>query len=104
MSVPLPAPSRPQPPSPLDRLDWRWATVWILWGLFFVVAETLALRADAASPDRVKRTLSSNTRYATAWDTLTGMPLEVRFGKLRRLAFVLLVAWFPIHITRPGSV
>jgi len=105
MSIALPPKISPTMPSPFDRFDWRWATYWAIW--FFVgfgVPEWIALHQDEKYQDRVKRTLSSVTRFATAWDTITGLPLDVPWGRVRRLLFVILVAWFPFHIIRPGTV
>jgi hypothetical protein len=89
-------------PSPQDRwssYSWFWAG----WVAAAAVVETRAIWQDARIIDRVKRTLSSNTRTAFAWDSITGQPLDVPFGRLRRAAFIMLCAWFVEHIKRNGG-
>ena len=60
--------------------------------------EAIALHQDRKYDDRVKRTLSSNTRRLTGWDSISGQPIEVRFGRPRRASFVMGMAWFVEHI------
>jgi hypothetical protein len=91
----------PVPPSPSDR--WSWFTAfWLGWAVAGAVVEAIALAQDKAEVDRVKRTLSSNTRTLFGWDSISGRPIEVRWGRLRRTAFVCLAAWFPEHVRQLG--
>ena len=66
------------------------------------MVEAVALREDAKTRDRVKRTLSSNTRTLFGWDSVSGRPLTVAGGRIRRLAFICLAAWFPEHVRQLG--
>jgi hypothetical protein len=96
-------PLAPVAPHPADRAT-AYTYAWIAWIAAFAVLEARAIRQDGLSPDRAKRTLSSNLRWWTAWDTITGQPLDVPGGRLRRLAFIASEAWFNWHITKPGSM
>lgn len=90
-------------PDPRDRASgYTWA--WVAWIAAFAVLEGKALRDDARSPDRVKRTLSSNLRWWFATDSVTGVPVDAPHGKLRRLALITGLAWFSKHIERNGVV
>lgn len=91
-------------PNPADRVDRGFAAAWTFWALWFAVVEGLAIRGDARSPDRVKRTLTSFTRWLAATDSVTGIPLRARYGKLRRLALIFLLAWLGRHFARNGEV
>jgi hypothetical protein len=89
-------------PSPWDRWTW-FSAFWAVWVVMGAVVEWRALREDRVSRDRDKRTLSSNTRRVFAWDSITGQPLAVRYGRTRRAAFIMLAAWFVEHIKRNGG-
>ncbi len=95
----------PQTPHPDDRLTW-YAWAWLGFVVYFAVVEGIALHQDAKHRDRVKRTLSSNLRYVFATDSVTGVPLDVPYGKLRRLALgtALGPGWLPQHLGRQGVV
>lgn len=97
-------PAKLKQPDPRDR--WTWYSVyWLLWlGVGFGVPEAMAIREDKIKRDRAKRTLSSNTRRATAYDSIDGQPLNVPYAKVRRLAFVVFMAWFADHIKARGSM
>jgi hypothetical protein len=95
------AASPPVPKSRFDRYS-PYTAFWLVWAVSAAVVEALALYQDKQKVDRIKRTLSSNTRTAFGWDSITGRPLEVRFGKLRRVAFICLAAWFPQHVQQLG--
>lgn len=87
----------PVEPDPRDR--WSWFTwFWLAWAGAFAVVEAVAIRRDGQTQDRVKRTLSSNTRTLTGWDSVSGQPVEVRYGRLRRASFIMAMAWFNEHI------
>lgn len=90
-------------PNPEDRLS-GYAIAWGTWVLAFAVIEAVAIHQDAKHHDRVKRTLTANIRYVTAWDSVNGLPLRVPYGKWRRLAFVAARAWIEKHIEQPGSM
>lgn len=90
-------------PNPRDRLS-GYAVGWGAWVGAFAVLEAYALHQDAKHPDRVKRTLSSNIRYVFATDSVTGIPLDVKFGKLRRLALITGLAWLSEHLRRTKYV
>lgn len=91
------------PPNPADRgSPYTWA--WLAWIAAFAVLEAKAIHDDVSSPDRVKRTLSSNLRWWFATDSITGIPVNVKFGKLRRLALICGMAWFAKHVERNGAV
>jgi hypothetical protein len=93
------------PEAPKDPRDaWSWFTwFWAAWALIFGIVEAIAIWQDKGNLDRVKRTLSSNTRTAFAWDSITGRPLDVPWGRLRRAGFIMLCAWFVEHIKRNGG-
>jgi hypothetical protein len=76
--------------------------LWLAWAISAAAVEAFALYRDKQEQDRVKRTLSSNTRTAFGWDSITGQPLDVRFGRTRRTAFICLAAWFPQHVQQLG--
>lgn len=103
--APLPGVQRAYQPDPRDRLS-GYAAAWLLWVAAFAVIEGIALHQDAKHRDRVKRTLSSNLRYVFATDSLTGVPLDVPAGKLRRLALGVALGpgWLPQHLGRQGVV
>jgi hypothetical protein len=84
-------------PDPRDR--WSWFTwFWLAWAAAFGIVEAIALAQDRKHHDRVKRTLSSNTRRLTGWDSVSGQPIEVRWGRPRRASFIMAMAWFNEHI------
>ncbi len=93
----------PQPPDSRDRLS-GYAFGWLGFVAYFAVLEAIALRQDAKHRDRVKRTLSANLRFVFATDSVTGVPLRVPLGKLRRLAFTTATGWLESHIEHPGSM
>jgi hypothetical protein len=97
--------TRPVQANPQDRYSPGYAAAWAAWVAAFAIIEAKAVHDDSLHPaDHVKRTLSSTMRRVCAWDTHTDHPLAVPFGKLRRLSFLTGMAWFPWHITKPGSV
>lgn len=97
------APPTELPANPADRgSGYTWA--WLAWIAVFFVVEFRALHDDQRSPDRVKRTLSSNLRWWFATDSVTGIPTDAKYGKLRRLVLVCAMAWFGKHIERNGAV
>jgi hypothetical protein len=100
----VPEQAAASPPVPKSRADryGAFTVFWLAWALSAAAVEALALYRDKQETDRVKRTLSSNTRTAFGWDSITGRPLDVPFGKLRRVAFICLVAWFPQHVQQLG--
>lgn len=100
----IPPQAAASPPIPKSRFDryGAFTVFWTGWILSGAAVEALALYRDKQEQDRVKRTLSSNTRTAFGWDSITGRPLDVRFGKVRRVAFICLVAWFPAHVQQLG--
>lgn len=99
----------PVPPRPGDRLS-GYAWGWLAWVACFAALEGYALwqdRVHRGTPDEwVKRTLSANLRFVFATDSVTGVPLDVPFGKLRRLALVVALGpgWLPSHLGRRGVV
>jgi hypothetical protein len=97
------APVKPVAPNPADRAS-GYTAAWLLWIAAFFVLEFKALHDDANSPDRVKRTLSSNIRWWAATDSVTGVAVDAPHGKLRRLALITALAWFGKHIERNGVV
>lgn len=102
---PLPGIQRAYDPDPRDRLSW-YSACWLAWVAAFAVLETVAIRQDAKHRDRVKRTLSSNLRYVFATDSVTGVPLNVPAGKLRRFALGVALGpgWLPNHLGKEGVV
>lgn len=91
------------PANPRDRAT-GYTAAWLLWIAAFAVLEARALHDDQASPDRAKRTLSSNLRWWFATDSVTGVPVDAPHGKLRRLALICGMAWFAKHIQQNGVV
>lgn len=90
----------------------QWSTYTVLWAGWiaaFALIETAALVTEsrlqqAGTPDRVKRTLSSHWRTWFATDSVTGIPLDVRYGKLRRLVGGTALFWFDRHSKREGEM
>lgn len=103
MTVPLD--SSPVPPNPRDRLS-GYALGWLGFVLYFVLLEGYALYQERKHDDRVKRTLSANLRYVFATDSVTGVPLDVPYGRLRRFALGIALGpgWLPNHLSRNGVV
>lgn len=101
----VPLNTEPVDPNPEDRLT-GYAFGWLVFVLYFVILEGYALYKESKSNDRVKRTLSANLRYVFATDSVTGVPLNVPGGRVRR--FILGVAlgpgWLPNHLGRQGVV
>ena len=92
----------PVPKSPRDRYSpFTWA--WIIIAAVSCAVEGVAFYQDAQTADRVKRTLSSNARALFAWDSITGQPLDVPWGRLRRTALICLLAWLTEHLKRSGA-
>lgn len=102
---PLPGIQRAYDPDPHDKLT-GYAIAWAVWAAAFFVIEGIAIHQDAKHRDRVKRTLSANLRYVFATDSVTGVPLDVRYGKLRRFTMGVLIGppWLPGHLGREGAV
>jgi hypothetical protein len=102
VTVPLTIP--PQPPDSRDQLT-GYAWGWLGFVAYFAVLEGYAIVQDSRHRgDRVKRTLSANLRFVFATDSVTGAPLRVPLGKVRRLAFASASTWLQNHIERPGSM
>ena len=103
---PLPGVQRAYDPDPGDRVSPVFAALWTQWALEFFIIEGTALALDAKHRDRVKRTLSSFLRWLAATDSVTGVPLNVPHGKLRRLALNVALGpgWLPSHLGREGTV
>ena len=93
----------PIPPNPRDRYS-AFTKIWLGWIAVFAVVEAAAVWQDKHSPDRVKRTLSSNIRRWFATDSITGIPLNVKHGKLRRIALLFLMTWLAEHFKQQGRV
>jgi hypothetical protein len=94
--------------NPADRYSW-WTRYWLLWIALFFAGEIPALiaerrRQQTGQRDRVKRTFSANMRTVIATDSVTGIPLDVPYGKLRRLAGATAIMWFGRHISREGEM
>jgi hypothetical protein len=100
---PLPGVQREYAPDPQDRLS-GWAVGWLAWVTAFAVLEAAAIHQDAKHDDRVKRTLSANLRYVFATDSVTGVPLAVKHGKMRRFALTTGLNWFQHHLGRNGEM
>lgn len=84
---------------PDSRDRWSWFTwFWLAWTAAFGLVEAIALAQDRKHRDRVKRTLSSNMRRLTGWDSVSGQAIEVKWGRPRRASFVMAMAWFLEHI------
>lgn len=93
----------PIPPNPADQYS-IFTKLWLTWVAAFVVVESVAVWQDKVHDDRVKRTLSSNARTWFATDSITGIPLDAPYGKLRRLALLFLLAWLAEHLKQQGRV
>ena len=102
---PLPGVQRAYEPDPRDRLS-GWALGWLGFVAYFAILEAAAIHQDAKHHDRVKRTLSANLRYVFATDSVTGVPLNVPLGQLRRFALGIALGpgWLPNHLGREGVV
>jgi hypothetical protein len=93
----------PIPQDPRDEYSgftWLWAG----WVVAFAVIESVAVWQDKRHPDRVKRTLSSNARTVFATDSITGIPLDAPYGRLRRTALLFLMSWLSEHLRQQKRV
>jgi len=93
----------PMAPNPADRYS-VFTKLWLGWVAAFAVIESLAMWQDRKHRDRVKRTLSSNMRRWFATDSITGIPLNAPYGKLRRIALLFLMSWLSEHFRQQGRV
>ena len=73
----------PVPKNPRDHYS-EFTKAWIAITAVSCAVEGYAFYRDSVTPDRVKRTLSSNARALFAWDSITGQPLKVPWGRLRQ--------------------
>ena len=101
----IPLQLEPVAPDPGDRLT-GYAIAWGVWVLAFAAIEGYALHQESRHHDRVKRTLSANLRAVFATDSVTGVPLDVPLGRLRRFALGVALGpgWLPQHLGREGVV
>lgn len=90
-------------PNPDDRAS-IYSALWAAWAVAFFVIEFKAIYDDSRNQDRVKRTLTSNIRYVFATDSVTGIPLNVKHGKLRRFTLITILGWFEKHFERQDFV
>jgi hypothetical protein len=95
--------SEPVAPNPADRYS-IFTKLWLSWVAAFIVIESIAVWKDRRSPDRVKRTFSSNARTWFATDSVTGIPLEAPYGRLRRIALLFLTTWLGEHLKQQKRV
>jgi hypothetical protein len=93
----------PIPPNPGDRYS-VFTKLWLGWVAAFAVIESIAVWQDRAHHDRVKRTLSSNVRRWFATDSITGIPLDAPYGRLRRIALLFLITWLGEHLKQQKRV
>ena len=93
----------PIAPNPADRYS-GFTKTWLAWVAAFAIVEALAVWQDRKTHDRVKRTLSSNVRTWFATDSITGIPLNAPYGKLRRIALLFLMTWLVEHFKQQGRV
>ena len=93
----------PMTPDPRDQYS-IFTKIWLSWVAVFAVVEACAVWQDRKHHDRVKRTLSSNVRRWFATDSITGIPLNVKHGKLRRIALLFLMTWLSEHFKQQGRV
>jgi hypothetical protein len=74
--------------------------IWIVLGLVGLVTEIYGLWYDWKHPgNRRKWTLTSNARTLGGFDSITGEPIAVPYGRLRRSAVVMLLSWLIYHWT-----
>jgi hypothetical protein len=104
-----PGPGAAWPANPRDRLHPTFTKLWVAWIAEFVAIETTALviearQRKAGESDRTKRTLSAFWRYVFATDSVTGIPLDVPYGRARRFAGLVLKSWFDRHSNQEGAV
>jgi hypothetical protein len=106
MTAALPDPNVVPAPRavPPDAPRWGWWTVgWIGWAIAFAALEGSAIwvnRHRQGYGDFRHRTLSENL-----WAVFAFHPDDAkraRYGRLRRLGFVTLMAWFDRHIRTDG--
>jgi hypothetical protein len=100
-SEPIPAtPPALRTPHPLDQYTWG-SKVWAVLCSSALALEAYGLWYDKRHPgNRQKWTLTSNARTWFGWDSITGEPLDVPYGSLRRSALVMFLAWLTNHWTR----
>lgn len=93
----------PIPPNSADRYS-GFTRLWLAWAVAFVVIESVAVWQDRKHHDRVKRTLSSNARTLFATDSITGIPLDAPYGRLRRTALLFGSVWVAEHLRQQKRV
>lgn len=93
----------PVQPNPADRYS-IFTKIWLAWAAMFVVVESVAVWQDRKYRDRVKRTLTSNGRAVFATDSITGIPLDAPYGRLRRTALLFLTTWLGEHLKQQKRV
>lgn len=95
--------TEPIPPNPEDEYS-PFTPLWVGWIGAFIVIEAIAVWQDKKHPDRVKRTLSSNMRTWFGSDSVTGIPVDVPYGRLRRTALLFGSVWISEHLKQQGRV
>lgn len=92
-------------PNPEDH----WTPGTVAWAIILTagaITQTYGILRDAKDPlNRGKWTLTSNVRPVGGFDSVTGLPLDVRFGAMRRSLLILAIwgtaAWCDHHWTSP---
>lgn len=96
------------PISPTPRLyakhpDDRWTPGSVFWATAAVLGlgvQAYGVVNNLRDPgNRRKWMLTENVMPSFGWDSVTGLPIDVRFGEVRRAALVCFLAWLPYHWT-----
>lgn len=99
MTIIPPTPPKVYTPNPADHYT-TGTKIWTGIVGTALVMEAYGLYRDHKEPgNRGKWTLSSNWYTATGWDSVTGVPIDVKFGNTRRAAGVMFLAWLTWHWT-----
>jgi hypothetical protein len=91
-------------PNPADELHPTFVKLFAAGWAFIGAVEFAALYIEAknrknGASDRRKRTLTAIIRFLAGTDSVTGVPVDVPYGRMRRFALSTLIGpgWFPGH-------
>jgi hypothetical protein len=98
----LASPPRRVPPG--TKMLSTYGKIYLTAGTVLSITEAIAIYMNekhGGHDDFIKRTISENIWWLFAWHPDNFH--TAKYAKLRRLAFVIIVAWFPGHIMTNGD-
>ena len=87
---------------PEDKFT-KGSAIWLAAAIVLIPGvEFDGLKYDREHPgNREKRVLTSNWLTVTGWDSITGLPADVRFGRTRRTLGLCACIWLVAHWCLP---